>query len=866
MPGKARRIIDMDRLEKIPELLAPAGSFKALEAAVNAGADAVYLSGKEYGARKYADNFSPREMADAVDFAHMHGVKVYATVNTLIHDDELPDAAGYVTGLYSIGIDGIIVQDVGLARIIKNIVPDLPLHASTQTTIYSREGVLWAKKAGFEMVILARETSLSELDLILALDPKNRPAIEIFVHGALCYCFSGQCLLSSVIGGRSGNRGMCAQPCRKPYVLFGAGADSYGRSVDAERIPLDTRYLLSPRDLMLYPLLDEIAGRDIAALKIEGRMRSPEYVGIVVSAYRNALDHLKDGTWTPSREDMDDMSIVFSRGFTRGYPAGEKGALLMGRERPDNRGLFVGEVVSCNPSLGFFLVRPGTGYLPAKGDGIAIEDPRSGNISGFVLTEDGRDQQGLLRIGMAGLARTTGCRQGMRVFVTSSPRIGEKAVESARRFGIPLDISLDFPDDGPPVLTGTLHTRSGDIAVVHRADFIPEKARTAPLSISQIEVQMRKTADPVFEVRTCIIRYPGDLFVPLGELNRFRREFFAKAREAFLDQSRPGDKEKAAVAHRLRSFSFGEEAGGIRVADNAPSISVYADSVAAAASACESGCGILYFEPHVRDPDLILEELSQVIDSCRTSNALPVWKWPPLPPPDFIESARSIIDPLSRKGLSGIMAENLGLAEAVREKNPELRLYGGQGLNVFNHATALSLAPPYSCLTLSPELSGTRIRSLLASVAGKGLEFEVIVQGNLLAMVSRDDLLGTVLPGTGFSLDSFPLYGLKDRTGRIFPVDRDSMGRSRIWNSAETCLLDYLPSLVESGVSSLAIDSRGRGDAYAREMTAIYTEAIEFSVSGSERDKEVFGSLKRRLMCMTRGGITAGYFVRGLRK
>lgn len=856
------------RPNTIPELLAPAGSMAALVSAVNAGADAIYLSGREYGARKYAENFSLSEIADAIDLSHMHGVAVHVTVNTLVNDDELAGAARYVADLYSIGADAVIVQDVGLARMIRDIVPDLPLHASTQATIYSREGVMWANRAGFERVILARETTLPELDRILALDPRQRPEIEIFAHGALCYCFSGQCLLSSAIGGRSGNRGMCAQPCRKPYTLLGSGIDRYGRPAGAEDIPLSVRYLLSTRDLMLYPFLREITRRDIAALKIEGRMRSPEYVGTVVSAYRNALDRIIEGAWSPSTEDMDQMSIIFSRGFTGGYLAGETGTRFMGRERPDNRGLFLGEVVSCDPALGSFTVLPKHGYVPMKGDGIAVEEPRSGTVSGYILTQDGMLRGNRLVISMAGLPRMIRCRKGLLVYVTSSPGIGKRAQVRtiSRRFRIALDLSLDLSPGGPPVLEGTIHTGSGDIVVVHQADFVPERARTAPLSQSQVEEQLRKTGDPVFEIQGCSVNYTGDLFIPLGELNRFRREFYVKVRDAFLDRFRPDDADIAGIARRLESVSCapGAGAGERRVLGDLPVISVYVDSVASARAACESGCRILYFEPAARDPGAIADGISRVIPICRASDVLQVWKWPPLPPPEFIDHALPIIAPASEEGFHGIMAENPGLAEAIRKENQEIRLYGGQGLNVFNHVTADSLSPPFSCLTLSPELSGSQIRSLVSALGDRGPRVEVLVEGNLLAMVSRDDLLGTVLPGSGYSLEAFPAYGLRDRTGKVFPVDRDSLGRTRVWNSAETCLVDHLPFLVDAGVYSLAIDARGRGEDYAREMTAVYVEALALVTSDGYRDHRTLDEYKTRVKQMARGGITAGYFARGL--
>lgn len=850
-----------DKERHIPELLAPAGSFEALEAAVSAGADAVYLSGKQYGARKFARNFSPAEMTGAIDYAHMHGVRVHATVNTLIHDEELGDVCSYLADLYATGVDAIIVQDLGLARLAKKIVPDLPLHASTQATIYSREGVMWARKAGFERVILARETPLPEIDRILALDPSKRPEIEIFIHGALCYCISGQCLLSSVIGRRSGNRGMCAQPCRKAYDLVGAAADRYGRPTGEEPIPLDDHFLLSPKDLMLYPLLEEIATRDIAALKIEGRMRSPEYVRCAVSAYRSALDQIRDGDWAPSKEDIHRMSISFSRGFTGGYLAGETGPELMGRERPGNRGLYLGEVVSCNPHQGTVRVRSQAGYLPLQGDGIALEDPRSKAVSGFILRENSRSDGN--RIMLAGLPPQSPCRKGFLVFVTSSPQACKKQEKPGQsRFRLSIDVSLDFPAGKEPVIQGSAHTPAGDIHVVHRADFIPEKAQTAPLSVSQIETQIRKTGDPVLEARSCTINYPGDLFIPLGELNRFRREFYAKIRQAFQDLSRPPVEERAQTANRLNSVVHAlhrRPDTGWRSGE-APVISLYTDSVTAAVAASKSGCRTVYFEPAARQPDQIREEISRLVAACSSSGVLTVWKWPSVPPVDFIADALLLVDSLRKSGLQGIMVENPGLAEMIQERAPEIRLYGGKGLNIFNHQAALSFCPPFCSLTLSPELSGSQVRTLSFALAGDVPGLEVLVQGNLLAMVSRDDLLGTLLPETQ---GNHAFHGLKDRTGRIFPVDSDSIGNTRIWNSAETCLVDHLPSLLDALIASIAIDVRGRGDAYAREMTAIYAEALDISLR-RDGDRDALVDLKNRARRISRGGITAGYFARGL--
>lgn len=874
-PGREDIRMDGKIQEHMPELLAPAGSINALEAAIAAGADAVYLSGKRYGARKYADNFTSEELAMAVLYAHRHGVRVYVTVNTLMYDHELPDVLRYLIELYKMGVDAVLVQDIGLASLCRDIIPDFPIHASTQCTIYSAEGVHWAKTAGFDRVVLARETSLEELDRIMAIDPKNSPGIEIFVHGALCYCYSGQCLMSSVIGGRSGNRGMCAQPCRKPYILVGAEGDGYGRSKIPKVVLLDDRFLLSTRDLMLYPFLEEVLKRPVAALKIEGRMRSPEYVGIVVLAYRKALQDLEKGIWTPSDEDMADMSIMFSRGFSGGYLMGDRGSELMGRERPDKRGLFLGKVISCDPDKRTLMIRPETKYVPRKGDGLAVADPVSGNITGFLLSVDGIPGRDRLII-----PQGTECREGMEVYVTSSARLGKKVgriiktSEYAHNFPIPIDIALSFPEGGPPVLHGEIQGAGRQVEVVHTASFIPAQARTSPLTAAQIEEQMRKTGDSGFVVKSFDLSYSGNLFIPLGDLNKFRREFFEKVRKAFLQDWCPQVRNIEAAGRRFKELQPVLEKAPDGVGNHSsfsyPGISVYADSLDSVRGACEAGCRVVYFEPADRSSPDLAGELSDAISICREHGVVPVWKWPPVPGRDFLTGVFALISPLSARGLGGIMVENYGLAEAALEINAGMRLYGGQGLNIFNHRTVMALSPPFSLLTLSPELSGTQIRSLGMFLSGRQTDLEVIVQGNLLAMVSKDRLLESLLPVTDMAVDKTTSFGLKDKIGKIFPVDADSEGRTRIWNSVETCLVDHIPSLISAGIYSMAIDARGRSGDYARNMTEIYRESIDLTWDGLENGQYnrkatlQFDSLKKRARSISRGGITAGYYKKGL--
>ena len=282
-------------MKKLPQLLAPAGSPAALAAAIAGGADAVYLSGKRFGARKFAANFDEPALALAIDYAHLAGVKVYVTVNTLIRENELHDAAVYLLRLYEMGADAVLLQDLGLSLLAGRALPELERHASTQMTIHNKEGAIWANRAGFRRAVLAREVGLDEIKTMgQELEKEKDTALqgiglEVFVHGALCYSYSGQCLLSSAIGGRSGNRGMCAQPCRKPYVLLRGEKDRYGRPTGLAAQPQRERFLISTRDLCVYRHLDRIVRSPIESLKIEGRMKSPEYVAIVTRIYKRAL-------------------------------------------------------------------------------------------------------------------------------------------------------------------------------------------------------------------------------------------------------------------------------------------------------------------------------------------------------------------------------------------------------------------------------------------------------------------------------------------------------------------------------------------------------------------------------------------------
>jgi putative protease len=338
------------------EVLAPAGSVDALKAAVLGGADAVYLGGRRFGARKFAPNLSDEEMAGALEYAHDRRVRIYVTVNTLIKEREMEEALSYVATLEDMGADAVIVQDRGLLRALRRELR-VPVHASTQMGIHTPEGARWAEQAGIERVILARELSLEE---IAGIRKASGVELEVFVHGALCYCFSGQCLFSSFAGGRSGNRGACAQPCRKSYVM-------------GER----QGYLLSTADLFCVDAIPDLLRIGVQGLKIEGRMRSPIYVYLASKAYSNAVKRAMRGEQeliTPREREL--LAVAFNRGFSRGYlMEGE----VMQRAYPDSRGLPLGGAEARSGLLSPFP--PGL----EVGDGLTLFRGQE-KIGGFEVT------------------------------------------------------------------------------------------------------------------------------------------------------------------------------------------------------------------------------------------------------------------------------------------------------------------------------------------------------------------------------------------------------------------------------------------------------------------------------------------------
>lgn len=374
-----------------PELLIPAGGIPQLIAAVENGADAVYLGGNAFNARINADNFDIESMEKAVDFCHLRGVKVYVTLNTLMRDNQLEPALNYAKNLYKIGVDALIIQDLGLGQLIRETMPDFEMHLSTQGTIFGVGGANTAKSLGYSRVVLAREMSLEEIKNVCE---KSQIETEVFVHGALCFCLSEQYQLSRTFGGRSGNQGVCAQPCRLPYKLVGRNDTKEEKIPLSDKNPKDFRtdfekkHHLSPKDLSLIDHLDELIKIGVNSLKVEGRLKSPEYVATVTRIYRKYIDEFcKNGSYNVSDADRKDLLQIFNRGnFTDAYLRGESDESLMAFEFPKNQGVYIGEVKSIKKIKSIYTLKISADATKQLSAGDVIE-ARFNNESGNLETE-----------------------------------------------------------------------------------------------------------------------------------------------------------------------------------------------------------------------------------------------------------------------------------------------------------------------------------------------------------------------------------------------------------------------------------------------------------------------------------------------
>ena len=769
------------------ELLAPAGNMECLHAAVKAGADAVYLGAGHFNARRGADNFSLENLAEACDYAHLRGVKIYLTLNTVVLPSELPDALELARQAYRCGVDAFIVQDIGISIELSRIMPDVEVHVSTQMNIHDEDGLRAAAALGATRVTLARELSLAEIARLHELAEELGVELESFAHGALCVCYSGQCFMSSLVGGRSANRGRCAQACRLPYELHNR---ALRKTLDAPG-----EHLLSPKDLCTANLIPELLHAGVASLKIEGRMKSPEYVQAVVGVYRAVIDRVeaaidRDGIDSvvasdapelrASEEEMNVLSEAFSRGFTTAYLKGKRGNEIMSYGRPNNRGVFVGRVTKVREGLVF--IDPETELH--VGDLIEFWTNRGHFV--HTIGEFKTDRAGRV---FFPVERAVG--KGDRVFRV---RNAEAAfVDDDKLPSVAVRARAELRIGQPALLTFTV--ASGDASVTVEGPEV-EAARTKAITEEEVREHIDRMGTTPFYLSSLEIDLAEGVGMGFSMLHKLRARAAEELQETILAHYHARKLERTPS----RAFAPVVRKGWCKVA-------ALATNPACARAAKRAGADLIYVPAanYRRGEAVIAGQLSDTAEQAGyPKQCIPVL---PTVSQMFDEEKRNGFDIWKRvKADKPVMVENLGQLLHATEMGaaPEV----GPHIPVTNKLDLQAMADlGAQRVWLSPELSLVQIEEL-GDMAPMPLGLAIMGQTEL--MVTEHCLLMSQGPCnqkcTECARRKSPHY-LKDRKGYEMPVITDCTGRSHLYNAVQMDVAHLMPEIIEAGVSTVLVDT-----------------------------------------------------------
>ena len=784
------------------ELLAPAGNMAALHAAVTGGADAVYLGLETFNARRGADNFTLETLREACDFAHLRGVSIYVTMNTIILPDEVGEALECVRQAYRAGADGFIVQDIGLAAEISRTLPEASLHLSTQMNTHNLAGVRAAARLGAERITLAREVSLDEIALLCAAAAEEGMEVEVFAHGALCVCYSGQCFMSSMIGGRSANRGMCAQACRLPYELQNKALQ--------KSLPSPGDHLLSPQDLCTVDRVDDLVAAGAASLKIEGRMKSPEYVFAVTSVYRKALDAaLAKENAAITDADRDRLTDAFSRGFTTAYLDGKRGNDLMSYQRPNNRGLFLGRVDE---------VRDGAAYLKsahALTEGDVLEFwTRKGNGT-LTLGPVRTDKKGRYHLPLEGKTRTV--KAGDRVFRVRS---AEAAFEDdAREPRVPLvgtatlhigePLRMEFHPAAEADIEGAPRTT---LAVARRlqaafpdgvsgvAEGAPvEAARTRAVSFDDVAAHIDRLGNTPYQLVNLTIDMDDGVGIGFSALHGVRAAALDALTEVLTAEGHGRTLPRTIPREPLPAA----RPTGCRVA-------VTVTNPACARAAKRAGAHLIYVPAlnYRRGEAVIAGQKNAAAEQAGyPKGCIPIM---PVADHEAVGGAReAVVDAdVWKYAAEGkpLLAESLGAMERASEEGALLDV--GSHVPITN-GLSLAVASEFGAarVWLSPELTLRQIEEVAKDAP---VELGVLLIGAQELMVTEHCMLMSQGPCDENCAEcprrKSP-HVLKDRKGYEFPVVTDAMGRSHLYNAVELDIASSMPELLAAGISSYMVDA-----------------------------------------------------------
>jgi putative protease len=847
---------------RLPELLAPAGDWQCAKAAVENGADAIYFGLEKFNARMRAHNFTEADLPRLMEFLHRRGVKGYVTFNTLVFQNEWEQAKEYIRTMIAAGVDAAIVQDVGICRLIRKLSPDFPIHVSTQMTITSAAGVEFARDLGCNLVVLARECSLKEIETIRkecqvpgvkgqsGLDQKSLPLtpdtchsgfpLEVFVHGALCVAYSGQCLTSEALGGRSANRGECAQACRMPYDLI----------ADGKQIALgDRRYLLSPQDLAGLDVLPELARLGVASLKIEGRLKSPEYVASITRIYRQALDSLAGSTSVslPGQDAEYEMEMAFSRGLSTGWFRGINNQELVHARFGKKRGVYLGEVSKVQGER----VHVGLEGPLKPGDGIVFDagNPEQKEEGARVYKVDvlpakRRSESHVVSMEAAlsfgrGDINFSRIHAGDKIWKTSDPELDQRLARTfegdAPHFQRPIAVSVHGVLGKP--LTLIAKDELGHIAKAQSAMPLVT-AQKQPLTTLRLRDQLGRLGGTPFKLDPLDNQLEGELLIPVSELNRLRREIVD---ELIKQRSEPPQ-----WKFELKGEKCEEQKRALNSASSPARLIALVRNLTQLQAVIKSGIETVYCE--FEDPKKYRDAVSLFRNSefCNLNSALYV-----APPRIFKMGEDWTLKQVLSSAADGYLVRNYDHLKFFAEH----RRVGDFSLNIANHLAAAYFKNKFSLerLTASYDLNHHQLEALLKVAPPEW--FEITIHQHIpmfhmehcvfCAFLSK----GTDYTNCGRPCDKHDLK-LRDRVGAEHPVKADVGCRNTVFNALAQTGAEHVPALLSLGVRNFRLEFLNESPETVAKTIDRYRALLRGEITGAQ--------LWRELKLLNQLGVTRG--------
>jgi putative protease len=820
-----------------PELLAPAGDWECVRAAIENGADAVYFGlDTGFNARARAKNFDVADLPRLMTDLHRRGLKGYITLNTLVFTSELPEVENLVRQIASAGVDAVLVQDLGLVRLIRAVCSELPIHASTQMTLTSSQTIAAAAELGVNRVVLARECSLDEIRRIRR---ECDLPLEVFVHGALCVAYSGQCLTSESLGGRSANRGQCAQACRLPYDLI-----CDGRDVDLGQ----QKYLLSPQDLAAYDLIPELIDAGVCSFKIEGRLKTPEYVANIVKHYRQAIDAARAAKPIQfSPQEVEEMELSFSRGFSPGWLNGCDHKMLVPATSSSKRGVLLGHVRGIRKNR---VIVELANRTVKRGDGISFDNgqPTDNDQGGRVYDAtlvgrtSGRPEARptVVELSFAhGALDFARIRPGMKVWKNDDPELNSRLRKSFATTNpeqrTPVDLVIRAAVGEPLTLTATTET---GLRFELKADQPCAEAQKHALTEQTLRDQLGRLGGTPFILRNITADIVGRPMLPFSLLGRLRHQLVEQLEQLSIAAPPRTIAADSALSRFRDTLTLNYEPGTL----NSPTLTILARSLSQLREVFSSGIKDVYAD--FAD----IREYRDAVALAREHSASIILATPRIQKPDEL----GIFHALTKHNADGILVRNLASLRFFHERN--IPVIADFSLNAANEITSEYLIEQGAAkITPSYDLNRDQLLDLVAAVPAQWLEV-VIHQHMPMFHMEHCVFCAVLSPGTnkhncGRPCDTHQVK-LRDRLGMEHPLTADVGCRNTLFNATPQSAAEIVPELLTRGIQNFRIELLDDRGPKLVELIHLYQRLL----TGDATGKQVWTQLK----ATNRVGITRG--------